>query len=299
MGPTASGKSALAMKLAEFFSGEIISVDSAMVYRGLNIGSAKPTKNELEKIPHHLIDIRDPAERYSCANFREEALNAIELIFSKNKMPFLVGGTMLYFKALFKGLSNMPSANSTIREKLSKDAKELGLTALHDRLKEIDPIAAKKIHPHDPQRIQRALEVYELIGEPISTLHAEKNKELFPYYPVYIAIAPQDRSILHERIALRFHQMLEAGFVEEVEGLYQRGDLTKELPAIRAVGYRQVWEYLEGNLSYDEMVERGIIATRQLAKRQLTWLRHWPDIHWFDSESPELIDIVRDFLNNM
>ena len=296
MGPTASGKSALAMQLAEQLPSEIVSVDSAMVYRGMDIGSAKPTQDDLKKVPHHLIDIRDPAEKYSCAEFRKDALIAIDAIIAKNKTPLLVGGTMLYFKALFKGLAKMPSADTTIRDRLSKDVKELGLHALHDRLKEIDPVSAAKIHPHDPQRIQRALEVYELVGEPISTLHQQEEEPVLPFDVINIALEPEDRTVLHQRIAQRFKQMIAEGFVDEVRALFQRGDLTVEHPAIRAVGYRQVWEFLEENLNDREMVERGIIATRQLAKRQLTWLRHWPNVNWFDSEDPELLQQVRDLL---
>lgn len=293
MGPTASGKTQLAVDLVKHFPCEIISVDSAMVYRGMNIGTAKPDAEILKIAPHRLLDICDPAEAYSAAQFRVDAIREIESITTQNKIPLLVGGTMLYFRALQKGLAELPSANAAIRAKLSAEALQQGWPALHERLQIIDPAAAKRIHPHDSQRIQRALEVYAITGKPLTEIQQQGSSVLAKYSIYPIAISPQDRAILHERIALRFSQMLAMGFMDEVKYLFDRGDLTLETPAIRSVGYRQVWEYLQGKYSYDEMREKAIIATRQLAKRQLTWLRHWPEpLQWFDSEADNLYEQV-------
>ena len=282
MGPTASGKTDLAIHLVEHLPVDIISVDSAMVYRGLNIGSAKPSKEELAIAPHRLIDIVDPAEVYSAANFRQDALKEISDILKAGLIPLLVGGTMLYFRALLQGLSELPAADEATRQKLEAQAKELGWEKMHQRLAEIDPEAALRIHPNDPQRIQRALEVYEISGVAMSQLQKEQRAEPLPYQVLKLALIPSDRKLLHERIKKRFSLMLEQGLIDEVKTLHERGDLHQDLPAVRAVGYRQVWEFLEGRLDYTGMEERGVIATRQLAKRQLTWLRSEKDLTIYD-----------------
>lgn len=299
MGPTASGKTQLAIELTKHFPFEIISVDSALVYREMNIGTAKPDAATLSVAPHQLIDIRDPSEAYSAAEFRKDALREIEKIIARGKIPLLVGGTMLYFRALTQGLSDLPSANSEVRVQIANAIEQQGLAALHARLAEVDPDAAKRIHPNDTQRISRALEVYEVSGKSLTAWQRESGEVLADFTVINLAIAPHDRAVLHERIARRFQAMLDAGFVEEVRRLYERGDLDLSMPAIRAVGYRQVWEYLQGVLTFDEMRERGVIATRQLAKRQLTWLRHWPDVVWFDSEDGKLYQQVENYLQSV
>lgn len=293
MGPTASGKTQLAVQLVQHFPMEIISVDSAMVYREMNIGTAKPDAETLKIAPHRLIDIRDPAEPYSAAQFCEDAVREIKDIFAKGKIPLLVGGTMLYFRALQEGLSELPSADPLIRAKLNKEAEQSGWPALHERLAKIDPVAAKRIHSNDSQRIQRALEVYEISGKSLTLWQQEKPSLLENFDIINFAVAPLDRAILHERIALRFKQMLKEGLIEEVKRLFERGDLNLQMPSMRSVGYRQVWEYLLGNLTYEEMQEKGVVATRQLAKRQLTWLRSWPNLTWFDSEASDLFEQVK------
>lgn len=293
MGPTASGKTQLAVQLVQHFPMEIISVDSAMVYREMNIGTAKPDVETLKIAPHRLIDIRDPAEPYSAAQFCEDAVREIKDIFAKGKIPLLVGGTMLYFRALQEGLSELPSADPLIRAKLNKEAEQSGWPALHERLAKIDPVAAKRIHSNDSQRIQRALEVYEISGKSLTLWQQEKPSLLENFDIINFAVAPLDRAILHERIALRFKQMLKEGLIEEVKRLFERGDLNLQMPSMRSVGYRQVWEYLLGNLTYEEMQEKGVVATRQLAKRQLTWLRSWPNLTWFDSEASDLFEQVK------
>ena len=282
MGPTASGKTDLAIFLAQNFPVDVISVDSALVYRGLNIGSAKPSAEELAKAPHRLLDIVDPIEPYSAARFRKDALIEIEEIIAAGRIPLLVGGTMLYFRALLQGLSELPESDETTRKKLAQQANELGWEKMHQRLAEVDAEAAKRIHPNDPQRISRALEVYEMTGKAMSTLQKEQKAEPLPYEVLKLALIPSDRAVLHKRIEKRFGQMLEQGFVDEVKSLRDRGDLHEDLPAIRAVGYRQVWDYLESRIDYTEMEERGVIATRQLAKRQLTWLRSEKDLTIYD-----------------
>lgn len=283
MGPTASGKTGLAIQLSKEIPCEIISVDSALIYRGMDIGTAKPTAEELAETPHRLIDIKDPAESYSAADFRLDALQAMQEISAKGKIPLLVGGTMLYYKALLEGLSPLPQANPIIRAEIENKAQQLGWQALHQELAKVDPQAALRIHPNDPQRINRALEVYYLTGKSLTELTEQKGEPL-PYQLLQFAIAPQDRSVLHQRIEIRFHQMLAQGFQQEVEKLYQRNDLHLDLPSIRCVGYRQMWEFLQGKYDYDEMVYRSICATRQLAKRQITWLRGWNSpIIWLDS----------------
>lgn len=282
MGPTASGKTALAVELVEKHQCEIISVDSALIYRGMDIGSAKPNATELGRAPHRLIDIRDPSERYSAADFRRDALIEIEDILATGKTPLLVGGTMLYFKALLEGLSPLPTANETIRADIAKEAETLGWQALHQQLQQVDPVSAQRIHPNDPQRLSRALEVFRISGKSLTELIAVKSAAL-PYSVVQFGIAPKDRKVLHLAIAERFKLMLNQGFIEEVERLKARGDLHLNLPSMRCVGYRQAWQYLEGDYDYDTMVEKSVVATRQLAKRQLTWLRGWPELNWLES----------------
>ena len=287
MGPTASGKTDLAIQLRQSLPVEVISVDSALIYRGMDIGTAKPSAAELALAPHRLIDIRDPAESYSAANFRHDALREMQEISAQGKIPLLVGGTMLYYKALLEGLSPLPSADETLRAKIEQRAKQIGWAGLHQELAKIDPVAAARINPNDSQRINRALEVFYLSGKSLTELTALKGEEL-PYQLLQFAIAPEQRDVLHQRIELRFHKMLELGFQQEVEKLYQRGDLHEDLPSIRCVGYRQMWEFLRGDYDYEEMVFRGICATRQLAKRQITWLRGWKSpLQWLDSLQPE------------
>lgn len=285
MGPTAAGKTALALALHERLPVEIISVDASQVYRGMDIGTAKPTPEELARAPHRLIDIRDPAETYSAAEFRNEALREMEAITRAGKIPLLVGGTMFYFHALEFGLSPLPSADPEVRARLTEEAARLGWPALYARLAAADPETAASLHPHDAQRIQRALEILALTGEPPSR-RVQAAPPLPPAYRfVKLALVPADRAVLHERIARRFRGMLERGFIAEVERLYRRGDLTLQLPSVRTVGYRQAWEYLTGTISYNEMVNRAIVATRRLAKRQLTWLRSYPGVRVVDSST--------------
>ncbi len=292
MGPTASGKTALSVQLAQALGGEIISVDSALVFKGMDIGTAKPTLEERGDIPHHLIDILDPSEAFSTGQFRTQALDLMATITRRGKIPILVGGTMLYFNALLNGLAVLPEAHPEIRAKLDQDLEHLGKEALHQRLAAIDPLAAARIHPNDPQRVQRALEVYEISGKPLSSFFNAAQGEDFPYQKIKLIIAPPDRKILHVIIAQRFRRMLEQGFINEVEALYQRGDLTEKTPAIRAVGYRQVWAYLKGEDDLESMTEKGIIATRQLAKRQFTWLRRETDAIGFETGDTDLLQKV-------
>ncbi|WP_300321760.1 tRNA (adenosine(37)-N6)-dimethylallyltransferase MiaA [Idiomarina sp.] len=290
-GPTAAGKTALSLALCDKLDCEIISVDSALIYRGMDIGTAKPTPKEQAKVPHHLIDICDPSETYSAADFQRDALRSIDDIQARGKVPLLVGGTMLYFKALLEGLSQLPESDASVRQKLTQEMEASGLAALHDRLKTIDPVSAKRIHPNDPQRTLRALEVYEVSGKTLTELTKERFGQLNK--PVYqFAIAPKERSVLHQRIEQRFDKMLSEPFEDEVRKLFERGDLHEDLPSIRSVGYRQMWQYLNGELSYEEMRERGIIATRQLAKRQLTWLNGWPGVTWLETDDPQMNDKV-------
>ena len=285
MGPTASGKTDLAIELCERLPCEIISVDSALVYRGMDIGSAKPTKEELARAPHRLIDIRDPASNYSVAEFREDALREMAEVSERGKLPLLVGGTMLYFKALLEGLASMPSADAAIRAQIEQEAVEHGWPYIHKQLMSVDPDSAKRIHPNHSQRLERALEVYRVSGVTMTEWHARQSeKPDLPYNIKQMAIAPLDRSVLHHRISTRFKQMLELGFLDEVKALRERGDLSLDSPSMRAVGYRQAWQYLEGDISFEELLERGIIATRQLAKRQFTWLRGWSDLYWIHTD---------------
>ncbi len=290
MGPTASGKTELAIRLVQSLPCEIISVDSALVYRGMDIGTAKPDAAELAVAPHRLIDICDPSESYSAASFRLDALREMAEITAAGNIPLLVGGTMLYFRALEHGLSNLPDADKGVRAHLEHEAELHGWDALHRRLGEIDPVSAARIHPNDPQRIQRALEVYELTGRSLSDLQRASAGERVPYRLIKLARAPEDRAVLHQRIAERFGKMLDQGFEEEVRGLLQRGDLSPALPSMRSVGYRQMLNYLLDEWDWETMKERGIIATRQLAKRQFTWLRSDAEIHWLKENPEDIVD---------
>ncbi|WP_010362792.1 tRNA (adenosine(37)-N6)-dimethylallyltransferase MiaA [Pseudoalteromonas citrea] len=291
MGPTAAGKTALAIELCQHLDTQVISVDSALVYKGMNIGTAKPDAEELSLAPHHLIDMLDPLETYSVADFRRDAIEKIDQLHQQGKVPILVGGTMMYFKGLIEGLSPLPEADAIIRQELEAQAQQIGWAGLHKQLAAVDPDAAAKISENDSQRINRALEVYRLTGETMTVLQKQKQPQL-PYQFHQFAIAPTDRKVLHDRIEKRFNIMLDQGFKNEVSTLYQRGDLHPDLPSIRCVGYRQMWEHLAGNCDHDEMVFKGIAATRQLAKRQLTWLRSWPDVNWLETDDQENLQRV-------
>ena len=277
MGPTGTGKTDLAVELASHFPFEIISVDSALVYRGMDIGTAKPEKEILAKAPHRLINIIDPDDVYSAASFRKDALKAMEAITRAGKIPLLVGGTGLYFRALLEGISELPSADSAIRQKLEEQAAESGWQAMHARLASVDPVAADRIHPNDPQRIERALEVYEITGKPITSFFNNDSGTVCPYNMIKTILEPEDRGWLHKRLAKRFDQMVEMGIVDEVLVLQQKFNLNAEIPSMRLVGYRQVWQYLAGEINQETMVEKAVIATRQLAKRQMTWFRSEQD----------------------
>jgi len=308
MGPTASGKTALAIELyqqgvdkkeveksASRPTGfEIISVDSAMVYTQMDIGSAKPSEQELRFAPHHLIDFIDPKKSYSSSRFCTDAICLINDIHQRGNIPLLVGGTMLYFKALKDGLSDLPATDETIRQQVKEQLDKNGIESLHQQLAKIDPQTAERLHINDRQRITRAVEVYQMTGKPLSVWHAEQKKQALINPLLSIALAPQNRKILHQRIELRFEQMIEAGFLDEVASLYKRGDLNLDCASMRSVGYRQIWQYMDGELSLSEAKERAIIATRQLAKRQYTWLRSWPEALWFDpTDEKELADCQR------
>ena len=293
MGPTASGKTALALELCRHLPCEIISVDSALVYRGMDIGTAKPSAEERARVPHHLIDIRDPAEAYSAADFRRDALPLMDAVSARGKTPLLVGGSMLYFKVLREGIAAMPAAAPELRAEIAAQAERVGWPAMHTELARVDPVAAQAIHPNHSQRIQRALEVFRSTGVPMSQLQQVATAQPLAHRLLQFALAPADRAMLHRRIADRFTLMLEQGLLQEVEGLYRRGDLHIDLPAIRAVGYRQAWEYLAGRIGYSEMIEKGIAATRQLAKRQLTWLRSWPNLNWLSGEAGAFAGICK------
>ncbi len=291
MGPTASGKTALAIALTQQLPCEIISVDSALIYKGMDVGTAKPTIEEQTLAPHQLIDILDPAQSYSVAEFRSDALQAMEAIHARGNIPILVGGTMMYFKALVDGIAELPAADPAIRENIEKEAQELGWEALHNTLKEVDPESAQRIHPNDPQRLGRALEVYRISGQPMSKL-MKLNSAPAPYQFLQYAIAPTERAVLHGLIEQRFDQMLEMGLEKEVAALMNRGDLNLDLPSMRCVGYRQMWQYLSGELNLQEMRAKAVAATRQLAKRQLTWLRGWQNVTWLDTFNTENTNIV-------
>jgi tRNA dimethylallyltransferase len=277
LGATATGKTALALELAQYLAIEIISIDSALVYRGMDIGTAKPSAHELAQVPHHLIDIIDPSQSYSTAQFAKDCTRLVDQIQSRNKTPVIVGGTMLYARALMRGLDALPEANPAIRARLDAQAAKLGWPALHAELFKVDPVTADRLPPTDSQRIQRALEVHEITGQPLSSLFGNPAIAALPCQS--FSLEPADRKVLHQRIALRFDQMLASGFIEEVRALKSRVDLHADLPSIRCVGYRQVWEHLDGITDLAQCRERGIVATRQLAKRQLTWLRSMPIHH--------------------
>lgn len=285
MGPTASGKTALAMELCDHLPCDIISVDSALIYKGFDIGSAKPTAEELAKYPHRLIDIIEPTESYSVSDFCADAKREIAEIRSKGRIPVLVGGTMMYFKSLIDGISPLPPANEDIRANINALAEQKGWRYIHQLLEEVDPISAERINENDPQRLSRALEVYRITNKTLTELTKIKGDSLAGDV-LQFAIMTKDRSDLHSRIEQRFNIMLEQGFQAEVEKLHDRNDLNEDLPSIRCVGYRQMWQHLNGEMDYDEMVFRGICATRQLAKRQLTWLRSWKDLTWLTTNDP-------------
>lgn len=300
IGPTASGKTGLAIKLMEHFPIEIISVDSALVYKDMDIGTAKPTADELEVAPHRLISFLDPSEAYSAADFRRDALREMAEITEAGKIPVLVGGTMLYYRALEYGLAILPEADPELRVKLSEEAEKIGWDGMHQKLLEVDSASAERLHPNDKQRIQRALEVFELTGKSLTQhqIEHQKNKEnAFPYRLLKIALIPEEREWIRELADIRFRQMLDNGFIDEIKALHERGDLHADLPSIRCVGYRQAWQYLEGELDYDEMIERAVIATRQLAKRQMTWMRSEKNITPYGAKSYEITTVIADIQN--
>ena len=295
MGPTASGKTALSLELAEALQTEIMSVDSALVYREMDIGTAKPSLAERSRVPHHLIDIIDPSQSFSTGQFRDQVIPIIENLLEQKKIPLLTGGTMLYFNALTEGLAQLPPANPEIRALLEQQMQSVGKQGMHLRLQQIDPESAARIHMNDPQRIQRALEVFEITGQPLSSFFKQQHES--PYRFLKIILSPTDRGVLHQRIEHRFHAMLEQGLVEEVQRLRNRGDLDLSMPSMRSVGYRQVWQYLEGDIKFPEMIEQSIFASRQLAKRQLTWLRKNEDAIWLDNgknQLPFILDTIRE-----
>jgi tRNA dimethylallyltransferase len=302
MGPTASGKTALAIEMRRRFPVDIISVDSALVYRGMDIGTAKPDAETLRQAPHALIDIRDPSQAYSAAEFREDALAEMARITERGRIPLLAGGTMLYFRALSRGLARLPAASPELRAQLEAQAQEAGWPAMHAKLAAKDPEIAARVHPNDPQRIQRALEVIELTGRKMSELQKEQEDDDPGYRVLRIIACPQPRAVLHQRIEQRFSQMLEEGFMEEMKALKKRGDLRPEMPSMRCVGYRQAWSFLEGEITQDEMRRKALAATRQLAKRQLTWLRRETAALWYDPTVGTAQDFVfsevKKFLEN-
>ncbi len=296
MGPTATGKTEIAVSLSRQNPVDVISVDSAMVYRGMDIGTAKPSKVLLKEVPHRLIDICEPDETYSSAKFRLDALLAINEIHSQNRIPLLVGGTGLYFRALETGISDLPDADAEIRQQLESEAEQIGWQAMHRRLAEIDPASAERIHTNDPQRIQRALEIYEISGRSITDHYEEETTNPFSFEVIKIILNPDDRSILHEKIKHRFLKMLDEGLVEEVRTFHKNKRFVRSLPSMRMVGYRQVWNYLDGETDYEEMIEKGIIATRQLAKRQMTWLRKEENGIWLDCDASGLFGKIQGIL---
>ncbi len=296
MGPTASGKTDLAIELVKQYPFEIISVDSALVYKDMSIGTAKPSAEELAIAPHHLIDFLDPAQNYSTASFRNDALELMTDIRSRNKIPLLVGGTMLYHRSLLYGLSELPQASEAIRAELSEQAQLKGKEFMHEKLQQIDPVAAQRIHPNDPQRVQRALEIYVITGKSMTQLQQENQAQALKGDIYKIIIAPNSRDLLRQRIGQRFEQMIAQGFIEEVEKLFKRKDLDLSLPSMRAVGYRQIWEYLQGDMDKKQMIERGITITRQFAKRQMTWLRQETDAQWIATEDEDKLQQAKEYL---
>ena len=303
LGPTASGKTALAIEIVKRLPCEIINVDSAQIYRGMDIGTGKPDAATLAVAPHRLLDFLDPALAYSASQFRSDALREMADIQRSGRIPLLVGGTMLYFKALRDGLAQMPGADALVRQRIADMAQSSGWAHVHAQLQEVDPESAARIHPNDPQRLQRALEIFLVSGKSMTQWHLESRAEPgladIPFDLHFLSIQPGSRGVLHDRIAARFLKMIADGLVDEVQRLRARGDLTLALPSMRAVGYRQVWQYIEGELSFDGMVEQGIIATRQLAKRQITWLRSWENLRDFDSENPETLELVLKFVDRI
>jgi len=303
LGPTASGKTALAVELVRHLPCEIINVDSAQIYRDMNIGTGKPDTATLALAPHRLLDFLDPALAYSASRFRSDALREMADIQSRGRIPLLVGGSMLYFKALRDGLAAMPGADPVVRQQITAMAQLHGWAHVHAQLQAIDPASAARIHPNDPQRLQRALEIFLISGRSMTQWHEEEKQGAslsgIPFDLHFVSIQPGARSVLHDRIARRFRKMLEDGLVDEVAALRARGDLDLSMPSMRAVGYRQVWQYIAGELSFDAMVEHGIIATRQLAKRQTTWLRSWKNLHDFDSENPKILELVLKFVDQI
>jgi len=298
MGPTAAGKTALAMDLYDNLPCELISVDSALIYKDMNVGTAKPTAAELTNYPHHLIDIIDPSESYSAAQFREDVLPLMQDIVARGKTPVLVGGTMMYFNALTKGMAKLPQADESIRAEITQAAEQEGWPAVHKLLQEVDPESAARLAPNDSQRLQRALEVYRISGKTLTAHWQEQQQQKLPFDVLNLAIMPKERKTLHQRIEQRFNIMLEQGFIEEVQALYDRGDLNLEMPSMRCVGYRQAWMYINGDIDHKTMIEKGVVATRQLAKRQVTWLRSWQDLHWFDLEAADLTARVLKLLDS-
>ena len=330
MGPTAAGKTDLAVALTEKLPCDIISVDSALIYRGMDIGTAKPDADVLQKAPHRLIDILDPAESYSVAHFYQDALAEMKAISEAGRIPLLVGGTMMYYRILKDGIAALPSADEGVREKIKQDAQEHGWAYVHEQLRLVDPESAARIRPGDPQRLQRALEVYRVTGRTMTQIWSEQQKQTgkagqadytedaagtktdsasdkntgagglppAPFDFVNLAIGPAERAELHKRIAQRFQIMLDLGFVEEVEQFHRSERMRADMPSMRCVGYRQVWDYLDGKLSQDEMQERGVIATRQLAKRQLTWLRTWPNLHQLETNDTKVLAKALEIVEN-
>ena len=296
MGPTATGKTDIAVELFKQLPIELISVDSAMVYRGMDIGTAKPSKTLLSEVPHRLIDICEPDETYSAARFRRDALQAIDEIHADQRIPLLVGGTGLYFRSLESGISDLPDADAGVRQQLEAEASELGWEAMHRRLARIDPVAADRIHPNDPQRIQRALEIYEISGRNMTDHYEDETTRPLPFKLIKIILNPKDRTVLHQRIKSRFLKMLDQGFVEEVRSFHENDRFCGSLSAMRMVGYRQIWDYLDGKMDHDQMIEKGIVATRQLAKRQMTWLRKEENGIFFDCNEPGLVDEIQGIL---
>jgi len=297
MGATATGKTDLALAVYEALDVDLISVDSALVYRGMDIGTAKPDAQTLQQAPHQLIDIIDPAEVYSAGQFREDALRLMQQSVETQRTALLVGGTMLYFNALQKGMANMPAVDESVKQAIEQEAVTNGILAMHERLQKLDPVSAERIHPNDPQRIKRALEVYDSTGVTLTEYWREqeqhKDKTGFPYRRIKIALMPDDRIELRKRITQRLDMMLKQGFIEEVERLYKRDDLQPEMPSIRAVGYRQVWGYLAGDYGYDEMREKAVIATAQLAKRQMTWLRKEAECNFIDPKALNTSEVLK------
>jgi tRNA dimethylallyltransferase len=296
MGPTASGKTAVATELAKTLPVEIISVDSAQIYKGMDIGTAKPDAAQRKEIPHHLVDIVEPHETYSAARFRDDALIAMREITERDRIPLLVGGTMLYYKALLEGLNELPEADPVIRLVIDTMAEEEGWPAVHAKLMKVDPETAARLEPNDSQRVQRALEVYYLTNKPMADLLKKPKYVYFPYRPIRIALVPSDRAVLHDRIEERFGRMLSAGLVDEVRALRDTYGLDSDMPSMRCVGYRQAWQHLDGLLSHEALREQGIAATRQFAKRQLTWLRSTEDLTTFDSNAEDLGPMVLEYV---